>query len=134
MPESTPFNFFGSISDTDPNAVLFTGFPFLLEKIDVSGYDYWTTLGGVNKDSPVASGEKISKSLEKAMKLYWNYNGHSVEFADFSPETLTIDIEQGIFEDGSDAAPFEPQDRICRTSGWDFDRRTIQTMIVFGQT
>ena len=100
------------------------GFPYCAEKVDVSGYDYWTTLGGYNKDDADALIEPtgIAESLEKAMKLYWNYNGHSVEFADLSPETLTIDIEQGVFENGSDAAPFEPRDRICKTSGWDFDQ------------
>jgi len=114
MPETTKF-----FSDGMGN-----GFPFCLKKEDVSGYDYWTTLGGYNKNDADALIEPtgIAESLEKAMKLYWNYNGHSVEFADLSPETLTIDIEQGVFENGSDAAPFEPRDRICKTSGWDFDQ------------
>ena len=86
MPEATPFTFFGSISDTDPNAVLFTGFPFLLEKVNVSDrgdgqpYDYWTTLGGWSKVNEPATDElkaqSIWDSFEKAMKLYWNYNGH----------------------------------------------------------
>ena len=125
MPVATPFTSFGSISDTDPNAVLFTGFPFLLEKVDVSDrgdgqpYDYWTTLGGYNKDDAAAFIEPtgIAESLEKAMKLFWNYNGHSVDVDLRGIQTLTIDIEQDAFDGGSATAPFEPKDRVCR-SAW----------------
>ncbi len=62
MPEATPFNALG----------VGNGFPSCLTKVDVSGYDYWTTLSGVSKDSPVASDALIAESLQLGMKLYWN--------------------------------------------------------------
>ena len=48
------------------------GFSFCPFKRDVSGYDYWTTLSGVNKDNPTPSPELIAESLRLAMKFYWN--------------------------------------------------------------
>lgn len=119
MPEAESFISIGSISETNPNAVLFTGFPFLLTKVDVSGYDHWTTLGGFNKDdtgSPTT--QEVNDSLASAMKLFWNYNGHAV---DLEFTTLTIDIEQDDFDNGSAPAPFEPKSRVCR-SGWSFSQ------------
>ena len=84
MPVATPFTFFGSTSFTDPDAVMFTGFPFLLDKVDVSTYDFWTTLSGWSKvDEPVSvelKAQSINDSREKASKLFCNYNGHSVDF------------------------------------------------------
>ena len=110
MPETTKF-----FSDGMGN-----GFPFCLKKENVSGYDYWTTLGGYNKDDADALIEPtgIAESLEKAMKLYWNYNGHSVDVDLGGIQTLTIDIEQDDFDGGSVTAPFEPKDRGCEEGGW----------------
>ena len=48
------------------------GFSFCPSKRDVSGYDYWTTLSGVNKDNPTPSPELIAESLRLAMKFHWN--------------------------------------------------------------
>ena len=127
MPIATPFRSFGSISDTDPNAALFTGFPYCPESIDVSGFDYWTSLSGWSKvNTPAddaAKAQSIEDSREIAMKLFWNYNGHSVDI-DFSGDstTLTIDIEQDEFDAGSATAPFEPEDRACSDSGWNAAR------------
>lgn len=99
------------------------GFPFCPEKVDVSGFDFWTTLSGVNKDSPTTSDALISESRENAMKLFWNYNGHTVDFpTSFNEATLIIDIEQGDFDSGSSTAPFEPKSRVCRTNGWSFGK------------
>lgn len=97
------------------------GFPVCLDKVDVSDrgdgqpYDYWITLGGFKKgDAGPPTDQQIYDSLRNAMKLFRNYNGHSVDI-DFSGDstTLTIDIEQD-----SATAPFEPKDRVCSDSGW----------------
>lgn len=48
------------------------GFPYCLEEVEVSTYDYWSTLSGVTKDSPTTSGALIAESLVYALKLYWN--------------------------------------------------------------
>ena len=48
-------------------------FPYCPEKVDVSGYDYWTTLGGFKKgDSGTPSDTQIEDSLRNAMSLFWN--------------------------------------------------------------
>ena len=98
------------------------GFTSCLAKVNVSGFDFWTTLSGVNKDSPTTSDALISESLVNAMKLFWNYNGHSVDVDLGGIQTLTIDIEQGDFDSLSGGtAPFESKDRVC-ANNWDVDR------------
>jgi len=62
MPTATPFNAIGAGN----------GFPSCLSKVNVSGFDHWTTLSGVNKTSPTTSAHLIAESLELAMMLYWN--------------------------------------------------------------
>ncbi len=112
MPTATPFN-----------AGIGNGFTECLSKVDVSSFDFWTTLSGVNKDSPTTSDVLIFESLKKAMKLFWNYNGHTVDFPlSFNDATLIIDIEQDEFDSGSRPAPFAPKSRVCRTNGWSFNR------------
>lgn len=115
MPEAEHFTAFGD----------FNGFPFCLSKVDVSGYDHWTTLGGYNKVDAGSGLDPtgIAGSLDKAAKLFWNYNGHTVDFPEsFNEATLIIDIEQEDFESGNVTAPFEPKDRSCRTIGWEVDQ------------
>lgn len=97
------------------------GFPLCPTKIDVSVFDFWTSLSGWSKvDEPASDAlkaESIAKSLKFAMKLFWNYNGHTVDF-DLGSILLTIDIEQGDFDGGTVTAPFEPKDRVCNSNGW----------------
>ena len=62
MLTATPFNALGAGN----------GFPFCTFKKDVSVYDYWTTLSGVNKGNPTPSPELIAESRRLAMKFYWN--------------------------------------------------------------
>jgi len=57
---------------TSFNAGVGNGFAACLSKVDVSGFDFWTTFSGVNKDSPTTSDALISESLELAMALFWN--------------------------------------------------------------
>jgi hypothetical protein len=63
MPTATPF------------AALGRGgwFPSCLDKIDVSPYDYWITLGGFKEsDGGSPTTTQINNSLVNAMKLVWN--------------------------------------------------------------
>ena len=74
-----PFTFFGNqtlVNDepTLTDGVLFNGFPFVPSKVDVSGFDYWTTLGGTQKGN-AATAEEIALSHDNAVKFYWNTYG-----------------------------------------------------------
>lgn len=66
MPAATPFNALGKGN----------GFPFCPQKVDVSVYSSWTTLGGY-RDTETAdpTDAQISLSLKNAVKLFWNSNG-----------------------------------------------------------
>lgn len=88
------------------------GFPFCLETTDVTDYDYWTTLSGVNKDnvegfSPSEIDAKIQESLRLAMKLYWNTNQLLASYSYFT-STVTNSLEAD-----SLSPPSTPQSRIC---------------------
>tara|TARA_B100001063_G_scaffold229510_1_gene241780 strand:- start:425 stop:1159 length:735 start_codon:yes stop_codon:yes gene_type:complete len=105
-----------------PTATAFTalgagnGFPKCLSKRDVSIYDYWITLGGFKKgDSGSPTTQQVNNSYNTALKLYWNFNGFEVDFNDSGTITTeSLDINQGDFNRGHTATPFEPKDRICR--------------------
>ena len=90
------------------------GFPSCLSIIDVSSYDRWTTLSGVNKDnvgSFTASEleDKIQESLVLAMKLYWN--GFSVDA--FAQGVFNSDIATADGADTSASQYDEPKNRVC---------------------
>ena len=88
MPTATPFAALGAGN----------GFPSCLGKRDVSGYDYWTTYSGVNKDNPVASDALKSESLVLGMKLFWNLFtlDCSVEASIIGPSTNTSTTISGL--------------------------------------
>jgi hypothetical protein len=108
-----------------PTATSFTalgrgnGFPLCLEKVDVSGYDRWTTLGGVSKESPSPTDAKISTSLVNAMKLYWNLYSVkgtcSVSGTDFDGVTISSSVDEVVadFEDSDAVKHSKPNERIC---------------------
>tara|TARA_R110000824_G_C15051322_1_gene661466 strand:+ start:56 stop:952 length:897 start_codon:yes stop_codon:yes gene_type:complete len=68
-----------------PTATQFTalgrgnGFPFCPEKVNVSTYTNWITLGGVSSGS--ASEAQINESLKNAMKLWWNLHSLTGSFS-----------------------------------------------------
>jgi len=70
MPTTTEFTALGAGN----------GFPSCIGKVDIGNLSsgiMWTTLSGVNADNYTSFGEaalaeKVSESLELAMKLYWN--------------------------------------------------------------
>jgi hypothetical protein len=76
MPTATKFNALGAGN----------GFPFCLTKVDVSGYDYWTTLGGNQKGGSVT---ESGLGLREAMSVFWN--AHALNCNATTSGTATID-------------------------------------------
>jgi len=108
MPTATQFNALGAGN----------GFPHCVDKVDVSSYGDWVTLGGTRKGGSPTQGE-MDLSLENAMKLFWNYNGHSVKF---TPPVTLIDIDVSS-EDYNLKLPTgndwnSPSSRVCLDDGW----------------
>jgi hypothetical protein len=85
----------------------------------VSGYDRWTTLGGVSKESPSPTDAKISTSLVNAMKLYWNLYSVkgtcSVSGTDSDGVTISSSVDEVVadFEDNDEVKHSKPNERIC---------------------
>ena len=120
MPTATQFNALGKGN----------GFPFCLDKIDVSEYDYWVTLGGFKKtDSGSPTQLQINNSFTNAMKLFWNINKLEGSVTDeessnypgeYTIKDLDIDAEDygSLTVNSSDfsnyhSSTFEPKDRVC---------------------
>ena len=104
-----------------PTATSFTalgrgnGFPLCLEKVDVSGYDRWTTLGGVSKESPSPTDAKISTSLVNAMKLYWNLysvKGTCSVSGSNNVETISASVDE-VVADFNAVNGLKPNERAC---------------------
>mgnify|MGYP003637143303 CR=1 FL=1 len=89
------------------------GFPFCVDKLDVSDYSAWITLGGTEKGNSPSQGE-INLSLKNAMKLFWNYNGHTVALLPDNIE-IEIDIEGGDYnlKFPTDTEWANPLSRVC---------------------
>ena len=110
MPEATPFQTLG----------VGNGFPFCFEKVDVSGYDHWTTFGGFNKNSVGnPTDAQIYDSRAAAMKLYWNL--YRVELtatdslnSDYDISEVIINNEEWVDGDGAHADAVEPKGRVCQ--------------------
>ena len=107
MPEATPFTALGNGN----------GFPFCPEKIDVSSYDRWVTLGGTQKGSSPTD-EEIQLSLKIAMAFFWNLYkipAAAVAEADASPAGTAIaevtEAEISAFVSGGNVT--EPEERVC---------------------
>jgi hypothetical protein len=123
MPTATPFTALG----------VGNGFPFCLTKVDVSGYDYWTTLSGWSKvNTPAddtAKAASIVTSRRLAMKIYWNLYSMGVDIdtsigggtinQSASLEEVTMLYYPGITDGDTGAAtdnPYaEPMARVCGT-------------------
>ena len=100
------------------------GFPFCPPKVNVadrgdgSPYDYWTTLSGVSKDSPVASDALIAESLQLGMKLFWNLNEINCDAAYEDISGNINSVSSAIFEVFNESgSATEPKDRVCNTLG-----------------
>jgi hypothetical protein len=105
------------------------GFPFCLSKIDVSGYDKWTTLGGWNKTS-VGTPNHSEIGLNQASKLWWMFNGVTAQGQKFvsgiEDESVTVSVDhENHPNSGTDAGPpfveytstnfVDPKYRICES-------------------
>jgi hypothetical protein len=73
MPVAEPFAFYGAYETTSNNGFGGTGLPLDIEKVDVSGFDFWTTLGGFVKGS-TGKPTVAQQGLKQACNLYWNLN------------------------------------------------------------
>lgn len=95
------------------------GLPTCLPKIDVTDrgdgqpYDYWTTLSGVNKGSPITSDALIAESLVLAYRLYWF--GFSVSVSSSAMGFDVSDFSSVSLADVSGQPSSEPKDRLCIT-------------------
>ena len=97
-------------------------FPYCPEKVDVSGYDYWTTLGGFKKgDAGTPSDTQIEDSLRNAMSLFWNLyqiTGSSQGENNRSTPTITNVTNMDQIGKGvplETVEVFTPIDRMCIT-------------------
>ena len=125
MPTATPFTALGRGN----------GFSFCPNKVDVSGYDYWVTLGGYKKtDTGDPTQAQVDLSLKNAMQLFWNLDGWTglLSFAgDGDPyrEITSLSMKNGDWTvvndryyanklDGTqvDEPDFDPKDRVCYKS------------------
>lgn len=130
MPAITePFTYIGTANSAQ-DGQLISGFPFQSPTIEVGGRDYWSTLGGTNKDnfaglSSAAKQANIRTSIANAGKLYWMiYAFNAVGFNDAGVSSPVVGLEE-----------VEPYDRQLPVSGtgiliWDSD---IVIMTVSGE-
>jgi len=94
-------------------------FPFCPGKVDVSGFDYWTTLGGTQKGN-TPTDQEIALSLINATKLYWLFFRISA-YNDFDSDGAFNDFidAEGHYTDREGwkfifGQP-EPIKRVCKT-------------------
>lgn len=97
------------------------GFNNCTFKRDVSNYDYWTTLSGVNKNNPTPSPGLISESLRLAMKWFWSTDKlnctatatNSGSFFEVQPNYATIDFSDPFLPVTTERGVASPVDRVC---------------------
>ena len=110
------------------------GFPFCPAKVDVSVYDYWTSLGGWSEvNEPINEASKkasIEKSRRLAMALFWNLDGWTgrLYYESFGPliEITSLSMKDDDWTRGRDSfsaypltggdvddPEFDPMDRVC---------------------
>jgi hypothetical protein len=99
------------------------GFPFCADKVDVSGFTNWITLGGFAKGAGSPTEQQINDSLKNAMKLYWNLNSGTASYSASFSRTASGSSSSGsvtetnreviIIRDG-ETVGLEPRDRACR--------------------
>jgi hypothetical protein len=101
------------------------GFPFCPPKVDVSGFDHWTTLSGWSKvDTPASDSAKatsIASSRAFAAKLFWNIDGYATGECTVTTAqgpTASIPFPVGS-ADATSGSLDEPKDRACYTGDED---------------
>tara|TARA_R110000787_G_scaffold146201_2_gene259942 strand:+ start:91 stop:996 length:906 start_codon:yes stop_codon:yes gene_type:complete len=127
MPTATSFSALGKGN----------GFPFCSGAVNVNNspdgnpYTHWITLGGTIKGGGPPTQSEIDLSLKNAMKLFWNYNGHTATDSTIRNDSLrsftnlTIDIDEEEYKipsEGRSLVPFpffsNPKSRVCAGNGW----------------
>ena len=107
MPIAYPFSTLGKLN----------GLPGCVPKVDVSGFDYWTTASGYSKDdfdaSTAVTQEQIDQSLHKIGRLFWNLYRLEIGTRDskYDPQPVTEVIVKG-----DQAEAIQPKDRVCKGS------------------
>ena len=102
MPVANPFSTHG----------VYNGFPSCFVSVDVSGFDFWTTASGHNKDSVGAPTEnQIDQSLQAVGKLFWNLHKVNVDTF-YTTSTLSEQFVTGQ-ENGDVDDAIEPSERVC---------------------
>ena len=102
MPVARPFSTNG----------VYNGLPNCLPSVDVSGFDYWTTASGYNKESVGSPTQaQIDQSLHNVGKLFWNLHKVNVDTfytTSVLSEQFVTGQENGDVDDG-----IEPDERVC---------------------
>lgn len=83
------------------------GFPFCVDKVDVSGFNYWMTLGGFKKtDGGSPTKKQIELSLFNACRLYWTtYKVNGTVTYNEPNDSESIDVENDL--DEGQETPFD---------------------------
>lgn len=93
------------------------GFTTCLDRVDVTEYDYWITLGGFKKgDAGTPTAQQIEDSFRWAMKLFWQWRGVT-GIAKTTNESGTSRVDNVAL-----SGPKEPFERVCPFSlnGWEY--------------
>ena len=89
-----------------------------LTEVDVSGYDYWVTLGNFKKtDGGSPTQSQIDLSLENARKLFWDIYGLTGSVTDTSGVD-TVTITNATVDDNttSNLPTDNPYGKVCNSS------------------
>lgn len=106
MPQALPFNTLGAGN----------GFPSCVPKVDVSGYDHWTTFSGHTKTiGGIPNQASIDASLVAGMKLFWNLYRVTLATGHLDFPLLEEVIVSGwdALTEPSEPPPIEPKGRVC---------------------
>src|SRR6056297_1696956 len=100
------------------SGVMLTGFPFRLGKVDVSGFDYWTTLGGFKKgDAGSPTTTQINDSWQNAGKLFTILYEVNAEAGLIGTDATINTVDDAISPAG---LPFGPRFRLLFNGGYQF--------------
>ena len=100
---------------------LYNGLSGCVPKVDVSGFDYWTTASGYKKDSSgQVTQDQIDQSLHKIGLLYWNLyrvtcaTGNASIPSSLLTEVIVSGWNAPSFDPEPD--PIQPNERVCSGS------------------
>ena len=123
MPIAYPFSTLGKLN----------GLPGCVPKVDVSGFDYWTTASGYNKDdfdaSTAVTQEQIDQSLHKIGRLFWNLYRLELDcyVVNGNPAITELIIDGTIDQSGT---AIQPNERVCAGSQTTLGEQIIDEVAV----